>query len=177
MVLAVKASSDPVALVSAVRSAMAQLDSQLPVADLETVRAQVESSLAPEWFQTGIVGSFAALALLLAAIGIYGVVSFAVTQRTPEIGVRMALGATRAGVLGLVIWQGMQSVLLGIGLGLGASLVLTRLMERFLFGVAPIDWITFSLAPFVLCIAALAANLGPAQRAASVDAMVALRYE
>jgi predicted permease len=177
MVLAVKASSDPVALVSAVRSAMAQLDSQLPVADLETVRAQVESSLAPEWFQTGIVGSFAALALLLAAIGIYGVVSFAVTQRTPEIAVRMALGATRAGVLGLVIWQGMQSVLLGIGLGLGASLVLTRLMERFLFGVAPIDWITFSLAPFVLCIAALAANLGPAQRAASVDAMVALRYE
>jgi putative ABC transport system permease protein len=177
MMFAVKAASDPGVLTSAVRAAVARLDPQLPVSDLQTVRAQVEASLAPEWFQTGLVASFAGLALLLAAVGIYGVVSFAVTQRTHEIGVRMALGATRGGVLGLVIWQGMRAVIPGIVIGLLASLGLTRLMTGFLFEVPATDWITFSLAPLVLCLVALTANLAPARRAASVDAMVALRYE
>lgn len=177
MVLAVKAASEPAELISAVRARMALLDPQLPVTEMQTVRAQIEASLAPEWFRTGLVASFAALALLMAAIGIYGVVSFAVTQRTREIGVRMALGATRGVVLGKVIWQGMKSVLAGIALGMAASLALTRLMSGFLFGVPPTDWITFLLAPMVLCVAALAANLAPARRAASVDPMVALRYE
>ncbi len=177
MVLAVKAASDPAALTSAVRAAIARLDPQLPVTDLETVRAQVEASLAPEWFQTGLVASFAALALLLAAIGIYGVVSFAVTQRTREIGVRMALGASRRGVLGLVIGQGMRPVFAGVLVGMAASFALTRLMTGFLFGVQPTDWVTFSVAPVVLSVVALAANLAPARRAASVDPMVALRYE
>jgi putative ABC transport system permease protein len=158
-----------------VRAAVAGLDPQLPVSDLQTVRAQVEASLGPEWFQTGLVASFAGLALLLAAV--YGVVSFAVTQRTHEIGVRMALGATRGGVLGLVIWQGMRAVIPGIVIRLLASLGLTRLMTGFLFEVPATDWITFSLAPLVLCLVALMANLAPARRAASVDAMVALRYE
>jgi predicted permease len=177
MVLAVKAASEPVELTSAVRATVARLDPELPVTDLETVRAQVEASLAPEWFQTGLVASFAGLALLLAAIGIYGVVSFAVTQRTREIGVRMALGASRRGVLGLVIGQGMRPVFAGVLLGMAASFVVTRLMTGFLFGVAPTDWITFSVAPVVLCGVALVANLAPARRAASVDPMVALRYE
>jgi len=177
MVLVVKSASEPDALTSAVRAAVARLDPQLPVSDLQTVRAQLEASLAPEWFQTEIVVSFAGLALLLAAIGIFGVVSFAVTQRTREIGVRMALGATRGGVLGLVVWQGMKSVLVGIALGTAASFALTRLMGGFLFGVPPTDWIAFSLAPLVLSVVALAANLVPAQRAASIDAMEALRYE
>ena len=177
MVLAVKAASDPDTLTSVVRAAVARLDPQLPVSDLQTLRAQVEASLAPEWFQTGLVASFAGLALLLAAIGIYGVVSFAVTQRTQEIGVRMALGATRGGVLGLVIWQGMRAVIAGIVIGLLASFGLTRLMTGFLFEIPATDWITFSLAPLVLCLVALVANLAPARRAASVDAMVALRYE
>lgn len=177
MLLAVKAVSDPAALSSAVRAAVARLDPELPVSDLETVRAQVDASLAPEWFQTGVVASFAGLALLLAAIGIYGVVSFSVTQRTREIGLRMALGAPRGGVLGLVIRQGMKSVLAGIALGLAASFVLTRLMGGFLFGVPPTDWVTFLAAPLILCVVALAANLGPARRAATVDPMVALRFE
>ncbi len=141
------------------------------------MRAQVEASLAPQWFQTGLVASFAGLALLVAAIGIYGVVSYAVTQRTQEIGVRMALGASRGGVLGLVIGQGMKSVFAGVLLGMAASLALTRLMTGFLFGVSPTDWVTFSVAPVVLCVVALAANLLPARRAATVDPMVALRYE
>ena len=177
MVLAVKAASEPAELGSAVRATVARLDPDLAVSDLQTVRAQVEASLAPEWFRTGLVASFAALALLLAAIGIYGVVSAAVTQRTREIGVRMALGANRSGVLQLMIWQGMRPVGAGVVLGIAASLALARLMGGFLFGVPPTDWVTFAAAPVVLCLVALAANLAPARRAASVDAMVALRYE
>ncbi len=177
MVLVVKAASEPAALTSAVRATVVRLDPELPVTDLETVRAQVEASLAPEWFQTGLVASFAGLALLLAAIGIYGVVSYAVTQRTREIGLRMALGASRGGVLGLVIGQGMRPVFAGVALGMAASFVVSRLMTGFLFGVPPTDWIAFSVAPVVLCGVALAANLAPARRAASVDPMVALRYE
>ncbi len=177
MVLAVKAASEPAALTSEVRAAVARLDPELPVTDLETVRAQVEASLAPEWFQTGLVASFAGLALLLAAIGIYGVVSYAVTQRTREIGVRMALGASRGGVLKLVISQGMKSVFAGVVLGMAGSFAVTRLMTGFLYGVPPTDWVAFSVAPVVLCLVALTANLAPARRAASVDPMVTLRYE
>lgn len=177
MVLAVKAASDPDALTYAVRTAIARLDPQLPVSGLQTMRAQVEASLAPEWFQTGLAASFAGLALLLAAIGIYGVVSVAVTQRTQEIGVRMALGATQRGVLGLIMGQGMRVVAVGIAFGLLGSFALTKFMSGFLFGVRPTDWVTFLLAPAVLCAVALAANLAPARRAAGVDAMVALRYE
>jgi putative ABC transport system permease protein len=177
MVLAVKAASEPAALTSAIRAAVARLDPELPVTDLQTIRAQMEASLAPEWFQTRLVGCFAGLALLLAAIGIYGVVSYAVTQRTQEIGVRMALGASREGVLKLVIGQGMKSVLVGVVFGMAASFAMTRLMRGFLFGIQPTDWVTFSAAPVVLCVVALAANLAPARRAASVDPMVALRYE
>jgi putative ABC transport system permease protein len=177
MVLAVKAASQPSALTSEVRSAIAGMDPELPVTDLQTARAQVEASLAPEWFQTGLVASFSVLALLLAAIGIYGVVSYAVTQRTREIGVRMALGASRGGVLGLVIGQGMKPILAGVLLGMAASFALTRLMTGFLFGVPPLDWVTFLLAPLALCAVALAANVAPARRAANVDPMVALRYE
>jgi putative ABC transport system permease protein len=177
MVLALKAASEPDTLTSAVRTAVARLDPQLPVSDLQTIRAQMEASLAPEWFQTGILSSFAGLALLLAAIGIYGVVSFAVTQRTREIGVRVALGATRRSVLKLVIWDGMKPVLAGIVLGIGASFGLSRLIAGFPFGVPSTDWVTFSLASVVLCVVAVAANLAPARRAASVDPVVALRYE
>lgn len=178
MVLAVKAAGDdPGALSSAVRAAIARLDPQLPLSEMQTARTQLEASLAPQWFQTGVVACFAGLALLLAAIGIYGAVSLAVTQRTREIGVRMALGATRGGVLSLVIWQGMRSVLSGIALGLAASLALTRFISAFLFQTAPTDWLTFAVAPVVLCLVALASNLAPARRAATVDATVALRYE
>jgi len=177
MVIAVKAVSEPAALASAVRAAVAQIDPELPVSGVETVRAQVQESLAPEWFRTGLVATFAGLALLLAAIGIYGVVSLGVTQRTKEIGVRMALGASRGGVLGLVIGQGMQSVAAGVVLGMAGSFALSRLMSGFLFGIPSTDWVTFLSAPAVLGVVALAANLLPARRAASVDPVVALRYE
>ena len=156
---------------------MARLDPQLPVSDLETPRARVENSLSPQWFQTGLVASFAGLALLLAAIGIYGVVSSAVARRTREIGLRMALGANRGGVLRLVMGQGMTPVLAGVALGIAGSFALSRLIGGFLFGVPPTDWVTFLAAPAVLCVVAFAANLAPARRAATVDPIVALRYE
>src|SRR5262249_23544106 len=157
-----KAASQPDALASALRAVVAGIDPELPVTNLETARATVEESLGPESFQTGLVGSFAALAMLLAAVGIYGVVSYAVAQRTQEIGVRMAVGASRASVAAMVVRQGMQFVLAGIVLGLFASLGLTRLMSGFLYGIKATDTLTFALAPVVLCIVALAANFAPA---------------
>jgi ABC-type antimicrobial peptide transport system permease subunit len=108
--------------------------------------------------------------------GIY-LVSFAVTQWTQEIGLSMVLGASRSGFLGLMIAEGMKSVIACVLLGIAASFAMTRLMTVFLFGVPPTDWVTFSIAPVVLCVVALAANLARARRAASVDPMVALRYE
>jgi ABC-type antimicrobial peptide transport system permease subunit len=123
------------------------------------------------------VACFAGLALLLAAIGIYGVVSSAVAQRTREIGLRMALGANRGGVLWLVMNQGMKPVLAGVALGTVGSFALSRLIGGFLFGIPPTDGVTFLAAPAVLCIVALAANLAPARRAARVDPIMALRYE
>jgi putative ABC transport system permease protein len=177
MNLTLRAAVQPEALTSAVRGAIARLDRELPVNDLKTARAVVEASLTPVSFQTALVGAFAALALLLAAIGIYGVVSYTVAQRTQEIGVRMALGATRGNVLKLVIGQGMKFVLAGAALGLAAAWALTRVMAGFLYGVSTTDSVTFIAAPVVLCLVAMAANLAPARRASGVDPVVALRYE
>jgi putative ABC transport system permease protein len=177
MVLAVKATGDPSALAAELRDVVGRIDPELPVTKLETTRVTVERAFGPENVQTGLVGSFAVLALLLAAVGIYGVVSYAVTQRTPEIGVRMALGASRGAVVGMVVGQGMRFVLAGIALGLAASYELTGLLKGFLFDVKATDALTFGIAPVVLLLVALAANFGPARRAARVDPVVALRYE
>ena len=139
MVLAVKAAGQPSALASALRAVVARIDPELPVTNLETTRATVEESLGPESFQTGLVGAFAALAMLLAAVGIYGVVSYAVAKRTQEIGVRMALSDSRESLVRMVVRQGMKFVLLGVGLGLFASLGLTRVITGFLYGVNATD--------------------------------------
>ena len=177
MVLLVKASGSPEALAAGLRGVIARIDPELPVSALRTTQQTVEESLGPQKFQTGLVGAFAVLAMLLAAVGIYGVVSYGVTQRTHEIGVRMALGASRQRVIGMVIGQGMRFVLAGIGLGLAASLGFTQLMTSFLYGIKPTDTLTFALAALILCLVALGANLAPARRAASVDPIAALKYE
>lgn len=177
MVLAVRSASRPDALTSALRAAIARLDPELPVTNLETTRATVEESLGPESFETWLVSSFAALAMLLAAVGIYGVVSCAVAQRTQEMGVRMALGASRENVVWMVVLQGMKFVVTGVALGLFASFGLTRVMTGFLYGVKPTDTLTFALAPVLLFLVALAANFAPARRAASIDPASALREE
>ena len=134
-------------------------------------------SIAPRRFNLLLLGVFAAVALALAIVGIYGVMSYAVTQRSHEIGVRMALGAQRAEVVRMVVRQGMAVALIGIAVGVGAALGLTRLISTLLYDVRPTDPATFTAVCGVLAVAALLACCGPAFRAARVDPVVALRYE
>jgi putative ABC transport system permease protein len=137
----------------------------------------VAQSVAQRRFGMFLLGAFAVLALLLAAIGIYGVVSYSVTQRTQEIGVRMALGASAADVMQMVLRNGMSLALIGVGLGLAGAFALTRLMARLLFAVTPTDVTTFALVSFGLIAVALLACYLPARRAMKVDPLEALRYE
>jgi len=137
----------------------------------------VASSIASQRFSLILLGGFAGLALLLAGIGIYGVLSYLVGQRTREIGVRMALGAQRLDVLRMVLGDGARMTMVGAAIGLVAALALTRLMASMLFGVRPTDPVTFAAVAVLLCGIALFACYLPARRAAKVDPMVALRYE
>ena len=163
-------------LIPAMRSAVQSLNRDVPT-NFRTLGQIFSSSLDNRRFSLVIFGSFAAVALLLAALGIYGVTSYAVTQRTQEIGIRIALGAQLANVLRLVIGQGMKSVLLGIAIGLGGAFALTRLIAHLLFGVSATDPLTFMVVTAFLLLVALLACYLPARRAAKVDPMEALRSE
>jgi predicted permease len=163
-------------LIPAMRSAAHALNRNVPV-NFRTLDQVFSSSLDHRRFSLVIFGSFAAVALLLAALGIYGVTSYVVTQRSQEIGIRIALGARVADVLRLIIGQGMKSVLLGIAIGLGGAVTLTRLIQKLLFGVSPTDPLTFAVIPMLLATVALLACYLPARRATKVDPMVALRCE
>jgi putative ABC transport system permease protein len=147
------------------------------VSDNQTEEEVVANSIAIQRFSLILLGAFAGLALLLASIGIYGVLSYLVGQRTQEIGVRMALGAQRLDVLRMVLGDGARMALVGAAIGLVAALALTRLMASMLFGVRPTDPVTFTAVAVLLSGTALFACYLPARRAAKVDPMVALRYE
>ncbi len=171
-----RTSGDVKTLIPAMRSAVQSLNRDVPT-NFRTLGQIFSSSLDNRRFSLVIFGSFAAVALLLAALGIYGVTSYAVTQRTQEIGIRIALGAQLANVLRLVIGQGMKSVLLGIAIGLGGAFALTRLIAHLLFGVSATDPLTFMVVTAFLLLVALLACYLPARRATKVDPMEALRSE
>ena len=170
-------SRDPIRLTGPIRAELAAIDKNQPIHSFKTLEATVSELVAPQRFTTVLLASFAALAALLAAVGIYGVMSYAVTQRTREIGVRMALGAQPKDVLNVLMRHGLMLVSVGVGLGLAASFALTRLMTDLLFGVEPTDKTTLVAMTLLLVAVALLACFIPARRAMKVDPLVALRYE
>jgi predicted permease len=177
MTMMVRTAGDPLSLVSAVRSLISQEDSEQPIFDVQTMDRRVSDSVAGRRFSMVLLGIFAGLALLLASVGIYGVISYTASQRAHEIGIRIALGARRANVLGMVVWHGLRLSLIGIGAGLAAAVGLTRLMSSMLYGVRPTDFVTFAAVSLLLAGVAVLASYIPARRATRVDPIVALRYE
>jgi putative ABC transport system permease protein len=173
----IRTSIDPVNVVAAVKEQVWSVDKEQPISDIKTMDQVLSTSLAQRRFNMALLGGFAAVALVLAAVGIYGVMSYSVTQRTREIGIRMALGAGRRDILELVMGRGLLLTLLGVTVGLAGAFFLTRVMESLLYGVSVHDPITFAVISLLLMGVALGACFVPARRATRVDPMVALRYE
>ena len=159
------------------RQTVWEIDKDQPVSDISSMEEIVSDSVARQRFSMLLLGVFAGLALVLAAVGIYGVMSYSVAQQTREIGIRMALGAQRSDVLKMTVGQGLRLVLTGVAIGLAAAFVLTRVMATLLFGVSPTDPLTFIGISIVLIGVALLASYIPALRATRVDPMFALRYQ
>lgn len=177
VILLLRSSSDPAQLVAAVRKEVLELDSKLPVYDVKTMDQVLSSAVARPRFMTSQLSIFAGVAMLLAAVGIYGVMANSVSQRTREMGIRMALGAQTKDVLLLVVKNGMLLSLSGVAIGLIGSYALTRLMSGLLFGVTPTDTATFIGVSVILIVVGLLACYIPARKATKVDPLVALRYE
>jgi predicted permease len=177
MAFAVRTAGDPLAMIPAIREAVRQIDRNLPLSEFMTVNWLAEERLVQERLFAYLTTFFGLLALLLVGIGLYGVMAYSVTQRTREIGVRMALGARAADVLRLFIRQGMLIVAIGVAIGLGGAVALTRLMSSWLFDVSPTDPVTFACVALLLLMIALFACWLPARRAAKVDPIRALRHE
>ena len=164
-------------LLTSMRSAVGDVDKTVPLYGVETMDQMVADAGSLRRFDMWLIGTFAGLALVLATIGIYGVMAYSVSHRTREIGIRMALGAERHTVLRLIMGQGARLAIAGVTLGIVGAFGLTQLMASLLFGVSARDWATFSLVPWIVLSMILAGCYVPARRAAKVDPMVALRYE
>jgi len=177
MTLVIRTPRDLSDVTRAVRAELDQLDKDLPIENARAMTQLVESSVAQRKLSVRLLSGFAGVALLLAAIGLYGVLAYTVTQRAREIGIRTALGAQRADVIGLVLRQGMTLAGLGILVGVAGAFALTRFIRSMLFGVTPTDPLTFTGIPGLLTTIALLACWLPARRAANVDPMEALRCE
>lgn len=177
MTLVVRSATNPSSMVSTVTNAVHSVDRNMPLTDILTMEDLVATSLSPQRFNMLLLGSFAGLALLLASIGIYSVLSYSVRQRVQEIGIRLALGASISDVLRLVVLQGMKPALLGMALGAAGALALGRLVSSMVYGVKTSDPLTFLAVAGLLAAIALLASIIPAYRAAKVDPLVALRYE
>ncbi len=177
MSLVIKTAGEPLASVTAVRATLRALDPEVPAAQVRDMSTVLSMSVADRRLNMLLVGVFGGLALLLAATGLYGVMAYTVSQRTREVGVRIALGATRGSVLSLVVGRALGMVLAGLAIGVGLSLLVTGSLARLLFDVGPRDLTTYVVAPAVLLLTAVAASYLPARRAARVDPVIALRSE
>jgi putative ABC transport system permease protein len=175
--LVVRTAADPLGLVNAIKQSVHEVDKGQPVAEIKTMDDYLSESLARPRMYSAMVPAFAGLALMLAAIGVYGVISYSISKRTHEIGIRVALGARRGAVLGLVMKQGLRLTLIGTVLGILGALAFTRFLSSFLYGVTSTDPFTFLAVCVLLAAVSLSATWIPARRAAKVDPMVALRYE
>jgi len=175
--IAARTTGDPAALTPALRKLVSQIDSSQPVYDVKTLEQALHDSIAPRRFNLFLLGGFAASAFVLALVGVYGVIAYSVSERTREIGVRMALGAGRRQVAAMVVWEALPMAIAGIAVGLAAAWGLTRLMATLLYGVEATDPPTFAAVSIALGITAVAACVRPAPTAASIDPAVALRSE
>jgi putative ABC transport system permease protein len=173
----VRTATNPQTLLTAVRREVQSLDATLPLYNLLTLAEQKDGSLYSERLAASLLTLFAVLALLVSAIGIYGMLSYGVTERTREMGIRLAHGAQPRDLLKLVVGQGMRLTVIGLIIGVGASFALTRLIARLLFGVSATDPLTFAVIPLLLAAVALLACWIPARRATRMDPLAALRYE
>ncbi len=177
LMIAVKTTGEPSNLISSVRTAVLDIDPSIPLDDVRTMEERLYSSVAQPRFYAILLGIFAGLALVLASVGIYGVLAYSVAQRTREIGIRMALGAQKSKILGMIVSQGMFLTLIGIVAGLFGAFALTRYLESLLFGLTSLDPVTFSGMTLILILTAMVACYLPARRATRVDPIDALRHE
>ena len=173
----VRISQNVAAMSSSIRDAVREVDSNLPLFEMKTQSQQIDESLAQERLFANLSSFFGALALSLACIGLYGVMSYGVTRRTSEIGIRIALGATPSGVTRMVMRETMVVVVIGVTIGLGTAAATTHLIRSMLFGLAPTDTVTIVFAVLLMIAVAALAGYLPARRASKVDPMIALRYE
>jgi putative ABC transport system permease protein len=177
MALVIRADGDPAAMTSSVLRELRTLDPSQPVFNVHAMQEVLYGSLTQQRFRTVLISTFAGLALVLAALGLYGVVAYSVSQRTTELGIRVALGAQPAGILQLVVFRAAGLAAIGLGIGIAVSLAGSRIITRFLFGISPADPVTLGTASLVILLVALTASWIPALRAARVDAATALRAE
>jgi putative ABC transport system permease protein len=175
--IVLRTAADPLLQASALRSALAEIDPNQPLVRVRTMEDNMTATVAQPRFRTWLIGIFAMLALVLSAVGVYGVMSYTVTQRTSEIGVRVTLGAQSSDVFRSILSEGLRFAVIGLGIGLVAALALTRLLQSFLFGVSAYDPLTFAGVAVLLTLVALAASFFPARKATLVDPIIALRYE
>jgi putative ABC transport system permease protein len=175
--LVIRTNADPTGMTASVRRELRALDPSLPVFNVQTMQDVLYGSVAQPRFRTLLIGMFAALALVLAALGLYGVLAYSVSQRTAELGIRVALGAQPGSILKLVVFQATGLAAIGLVMGIAVALVGSRLMSRFLFGVRPTDPLTLAATCFLILAVAVTASLVPALRAARVDPAIALHAE
>jgi ABC-type antimicrobial peptide transport system permease subunit len=177
MAFEIRTMGNPTAIAGAVRRAISDIDPNVPVFELSTEEEKIDGLIRQDRLFAGLSGIFGVLALLLAAIGLYGVRAYAIARRTPEIGIRMALGANRGTITQMVLRETGWLALFGVGIGLTVAYGVTRYVESMLFGIAPRDLSTFALATLILTVVAGLAGYIPARRASKVDPMIALRHE